>query len=44
MIASVILVIGIGDLYFKLGNFEFTGVALASVIGIIMNLVIPKDT
>lgn len=43
MIASVILVIGIGDLYFKLGNFEFTGVALASVIGIIMNLVIPKD-
>lgn len=43
MIASVILVIGIGDLYFKIGNFEFTGVALASIIGIIMNLVIPKD-
>ncbi|MCF6515190.1 uracil permease [Lactobacillus sp. S2-2] len=43
MIASVVLVIGIGDLYFKVGNFQFTGVALASIIGIMMNLIIPKN-
>ena len=47
-ISSVILVIGIGGglLQFKIGsNFTFSlgGVALATVIGIILNLVIPRD-
>lgn len=46
-ISSVILVIGIGGgmLQFKVGgNFEFSlgGVALATVVGILLNLIIPK--
>ena len=47
-ISSVIMVIGIGGglLEFKInGNFTFSlgGVALATVIGIILNLIIPKS-
>lgn len=47
-ISSVILVIGIGGglLQFKIGSdftFSLGGVALATVIGIILNLVIPRD-
>ncbi len=46
-ISSVILVIGIGGgmLQFKVGgNFEFSlgGVALATVVGILLNLIIPR--
>ncbi|MDR3312302.1 MAG: NCS2 family nucleobase:cation symporter [Spirochaetaceae bacterium] len=46
-ISSVILVIGIGGgiLKFTVGsglNFQLTGVALATVVGIILNLVLPK--
>ena len=46
-ISSVIMVIGIGGgiLQFKIGqnfNFSLGGVALATVIGIILNLIIPK--
>ncbi|KID42057.1 uracil-xanthine permease family protein [Fructilactobacillus fructivorans] len=43
MIASVILVIGIGNAYIQIGSFQFTGVALATVIGIVLNLLLPKD-
>ncbi|MHA8111204.1 uracil-xanthine permease family protein [Lactobacillaceae bacterium Melli_B4] len=44
MIASVILVIGIGNAYLQIGSqFQFTGLALATVIGIFLNLVLPKD-
>ncbi|MHA8137741.1 uracil-xanthine permease family protein [Lactobacillaceae bacterium Scapto_B20] len=44
MISSVILVIGIGNAYLQIGSqFQFTGLALATVIGIILNLVLPKD-
>ena len=45
-ISSIILVIGIGGgmVKFPLGsfNFELKGVALATLAGIILNLVIPK--
>ncbi|ULQ60773.1 uracil permease [Brucepastera parasyntrophica] len=46
-ICSVILVVGIGGgrLAFPVGgglNFELAGVALATVIGIVLNLVLPK--
>ncbi|WP_413627133.1 solute carrier family 23 protein [Fructilactobacillus vespulae] len=43
MIASVILVIGVGNAYLQLGEFQFTGVALATVIGIVLNQVLPKE-
>lgn len=46
-ISSVIMVIGIGGgmLQFKIGqnfNFSLGGVALATIIGIVLNLIIPK--
>jgi uracil permease len=41
IIASVILVIGIGEAKINLGQVEFHGMALATVIGMILNLIIP---
>ena len=46
-ISSVIMVIGIGGglLQFSVGNnfmFSLGGVALATIVGILLNLVIPK--
>lgn len=43
MIASAILVIGIGNAYLKLGQYEFSGLAVAAVLGITLNLILPKD-
>lgn len=43
MIASSVLIIGIGNVTLQLGSFQFTGVALATVIGIILNLVLPQQ-
>lgn len=42
LIASVILVIGIGGLVFKVGTFELSSMALATVLGIILNLILPE--
>lgn len=42
LIASVILVVGIGGLTFKAGPVAVSGMALATVFGIIMNLVLPQ--
>lgn len=43
IIASVILVIGIGGAKINIGGVEFHGMALATVIGIILNLIIPHN-
>ncbi|MGZ9850723.1 uracil-xanthine permease family protein [Limosilactobacillus ingluviei] len=43
MIASVILVIGIGNAYLQLGQYQFSGLAVAAVLGIILNLVLPEE-
>lgn len=43
MIASSILIIGVGNVTLQLGTYQFTGVALATVIGIILNLILPKE-
>ncbi|ETA74348.1 NCS2 family nucleobase:cation symporter [Ligilactobacillus equi] len=42
VIASVILVVGIGGTYLQLGNFQLTSIALATLFGIILNLVLPE--
>ena len=42
MISSVILVIGIGNAYLQLGRYEFSGLAVAAVLGIVLNLVLPQ--
>jgi len=48
VIASVILVIGIGNLVFNLNgvgiNMQIEGMALAALAGIILNLILPKET
>lgn len=41
VIASVILVTGIGGAAFKIGAFELRGMALAAIIGVLLNLVLP---
>ena len=43
LIASVILVIGIGGLVFKVGTFELSSMALATVLGIVLNLILPEN-
>jgi len=40
MISSVILVIGIGNAYLKLGQYQFSGLA---VLGIVLNLILPDE-
>ena len=42
LIVSVILIIGIGGLVLQIGSFKFSGMALAAIIGIVMNLVLPQ--
>ena len=42
MITSAILVIGIGNAYLQLGQYQFSGLAVATVLGIVLNLVLPQ--
>ena len=42
-ISSVILVIGIGNAYLKLGQYQFSGLAVAAVLGIVLNLILPDE-
>jgi uracil permease len=44
IIASVILVIGVGEAKINLGGVEFHGMALATIIGIFLNLIIPHES
>ena len=41
VIASVILVIGIGGAKIAIGSFVLSGMALSAIIGVILNLVLP---
>ncbi len=43
LIASVILVVGIGGLTFQAGPIALSGMALATLFGIILNLVVPQQ-
>ncbi|GEK28573.1 uracil-xanthine permease family protein [Furfurilactobacillus siliginis] len=43
MIASSVMVIGIGNAYLQLGSFQFTGLAFATVLGIVLNLILPQE-
>ncbi|SUP52525.1 Uracil transporter [Weissella viridescens] len=47
MIASSVLVIGIGNAYLQVGSgsevVQFSGVAIATVLGIALNLILPKE-
>lgn len=43
MIASAILVIGIGNAYLEIQGTQFSGLAIATVLGIGLNLILPKQ-
>ncbi|MGI6147850.1 MAG: uracil permease [Firmicutes bacterium] len=43
VISSVILVLGIGGAQIGVGSFQLQGMALATLAGIVLNLVLPKD-
>jgi uracil permease len=44
VIASVILVLGIGGAYIQVSDqFQIQGMALAAIIGIILNLILPGN-
>ena len=46
MITSSVLVIGIGNAYLQIGHgnniVQFSGVAIATVLGIVLNLILPE--
>ncbi|UQS84258.1 solute carrier family 23 protein [Bombilactobacillus thymidiniphilus] len=42
MIGSLILVIGIGNAYLQIGTYQFSGLAVATVLGIVLNLILPQ--
>ncbi|WP_372746502.1 uracil-xanthine permease family protein [Lutibacter sp.] len=44
VIVSIILTIGIGGAELGYGNFSLAGIGLASVVGVLLNLVLPKHT
>ena len=43
VIASLILTLGIGGAELSFGNFTIGGIGLAALVGVLLNLVIPKD-
>ena len=43
IIASVILVIGIGGAQFTIGSFQMSGIGLCSIVGILLNLLLPEN-
>lgn len=42
IIASVVLTLGIGGAVIPMGSFSLSGIGLSAVVGVILNLVIPK--
>jgi uracil permease len=42
-IVAIILVFGIGGMAFHAGEFTIKGIGLAGIIGVVLNLVLPKS-
>ena len=42
IISSLILTIGIGGAIIEFGTFSFSGIGLASIVGVILNLLLPN--
>lgn len=43
IIVSLILTFGIGGALFQFGDFTLAGIGLAAVLGVVLNLILPKD-
>jgi uracil permease len=44
VIISVVLIVGIGGAKFAWGEFSFAGIGLASLVGVILNLILPSES
>jgi len=44
VIVSIILTVGIGGAQISYGNFSLAGIGLASIVGVILNLILPNKT
>lgn len=44
VIVSVVLTVGIGGAQFSFGHFSLAGIGLASVVGVILNLILPNKS
>ncbi len=42
VIVAVILVFGIGDMSLGYGNFQLAGIGLAGIVGVLLNIILPK--
>lgn len=42
VIVSVILITGIGDMFFSFGGYTLGGIGLAGIIGVLLNIVLPE--
>jgi len=43
VIVSLALVFGLGGMFFEFGEFKLQGIALAAILAILLNLVLPKE-
>jgi uracil permease len=43
VIVAVILVFGIGDMSLGYGNFQLAGIGLAGIVGVLLNIILPKS-
>ena len=43
VIVSIILVFGIGDMVLGYGEFQLSGIGLAGIIGVLLNILLPKN-
>lgn len=43
IIISLILVVGIGDMTISIGHIQFGGIGLSGLVGLILNIILPKN-
>lgn len=43
VIIAIILVFGIGDMAFNFGDFNLAGIGLAGIVGVLLNIILPKN-
>ena len=43
VIVSIVLILGIGGAEFSVGTFNFGGIGLSAVVGVLLNLILPKS-
>lgn len=44
VIVAVILVTGIGDMAFTIGDFSLSGIGLAGIVGVLLNMILPTPS